>query len=73
MSNKGVLLLSGQDDFFGGYGKGVTWLYSSYKKQGIKDIEMKIYPEMRMDILHEIKHKDVYWQVVDWLERHTYY
>lgn len=68
-----ILLLAGQDDFFGEYGKGVKWLYHVYKTQGFKDVEFKIYPEMRMDILYEVNYKDVYWKIVDWLEEHTYY
>lgn len=68
-----ILLLSGKDDYFGEYGKGVKWLHTAYKKLGIKDVEMNIYPKMRMDILHEVNHRDVYWRIVDWLEEHTYY
>ncbi len=67
-----ILMLSGKEDFFGDYGRGVEWLYRNFKKSGIKDIKMKVYSKMKMDILHEEEKKRVYRDITSWLNHHTY-
>lgn len=48
-----ILLIAGEDDPVGKYGKGVKKLYKMYKKLGVKDLYCNIYPHMRHEILNE--------------------
>jgi alpha-beta hydrolase superfamily lysophospholipase len=68
-SDISILIISGQDDPVGHYGKGVEKLYKMYKKLGIKDVSMKLYPNMRHEILNETNNKEVYKDIIDFLDK----
>ena len=51
--NENILLTSGMEDPVGQNSKGVRWLYNAYKKQGVKNVVLKLYPMMRHEILNE--------------------
>ncbi|NLZ15667.1 MAG: alpha/beta hydrolase [Erysipelotrichaceae bacterium] len=61
--NEIIYLTSGQDDPVGQYGKGVQWLKQTYQKLGIKNVTLKLYPNMRHEIHNEDGYKEVY---ADW-------
>ena len=65
-----ILLLSGKDDAIGECGKGVTRVYDRYKKAGIHDVSMKLYPGMRHELLHETERKQVLEDILSWIEEH---
>lgn len=67
--NLPILLTSGQDDPVGNYGKGVKKIYKNYKKAGIKEVTLKLYPHDRHEILNEIDRKKVYQDILNWLSR----
>lgn len=67
-----VLFLSGENDPVGDSGKGVKKAYLSYKKNGIQDVEMKIYPNLRHDILHEINKEEVYQDIFCWVDKKVF-
>lgn len=48
-----VLLLSGEEDPVGDAGKGVRMVEKAMKKAGLRNINVKIYPGGRHDVLHE--------------------
>lgn len=48
-----VLLLSGAEDPVGDAGKGVQRVETAMRKAGMKDVQMKLYPGARHDLLHE--------------------
>ena len=62
-----ILLLSGGDDPVGNFGKGVIKTYNKFKQAKIASVDMKIYPGMRHDILHEDKYLEVYNDIVDFI------
>ena len=64
-----VLFLSGDNDPVGDFGKGVKTAYSDFKKAGIKNLDIKLYPGLRHDILNEKNKEDVYNDVFDWLDK----
>lgn len=55
-----LLIISGQDDPVGNFGKGVIKLSNFYKKLGFTSIDVKIYPNMRHEILNENNKEIVY-------------
>lgn len=53
-----ILIVSGKDDPVGAFGKGPTSLKKLYTKLGLNNVELKLYENMRHEILNE-KEKDV--------------
>lgn len=62
-----IYIFSGDKDPVGGAGKGVRKLYNTYKKAGIQDVTMKLYPDGRHEMLNEINKDEVMRDVVEWL------
>ena len=48
-----ILLLSGQDDPVGDFGKGVTAVHKAMTAAGFHKIQAELYPNARHDLLHE--------------------
>ncbi|EGG38577.1 Lysophospholipase, alpha-beta hydrolase superfamily [Paenibacillus sp. cl141a] len=69
--DKPVYIFSGEDDPVGHRGKGVRRLIELYRKHGVQDLEYRLYPGGRHEMLHETNRADVAADVLDWLERHT--
>ena len=65
-----LLLVSGEEDPIGAYGKGVEAAYESYKKAGIQDVTIKLYPGDRHEILNELDRGMVYQDLLDWFSAH---
>ena len=51
--NMPILLLSGQDDPVGDFGKGVLAVRQRMEKAGIRSVTMELLPQARHDLLHE--------------------
>lgn len=64
-----VLLLAGEDDPVGDYGKAVRQVYMSYKRRGIKDLSLKLYPQDRHEVLNELDRREVYEYLYSWLNK----
>ena len=59
-----IFITSGEEDPVGQNGKGVKWLEQTYKKLGVSNVTLKLYPHMR----HEIHNEDDYLTVYeDWV------
>ena len=65
-----ILVTSGEDDPVGNFGKDPTTLANIYKEVGIKDVELKLYPNDRHEILNEFDKDEVYKDLLDWLNKH---
>ena len=63
-----VLLISGDMDPVGKYGKGVAKVYERLKKTGLKDVSMILYPGARHEILNELNYREVYMDIEDWIK-----
>ncbi|MDQ8143185.1 serine aminopeptidase domain-containing protein [Chryseobacterium sp. CFS15] len=61
------LFVSGQNDPIGDFGKGVTKTVGSLKLDGFKNVDMKIYPEMRHEILNEEIRENVLNEIHQWI------
>lgn len=63
-----VLLIAGEDDPVGAYGKGVTKVYENLKNTGHGDVTLKLYPTDRHEILNETDREDVMAYLVSWFD-----
>ncbi|MBP3696015.1 MAG: lysophospholipase [Clostridia bacterium] len=61
-----LLVISGEDDPVGNYGKGIKQVYNDLKREGVKDVTLKLYPGLRHEILNERKNKTVYEDMAAW-------
>lgn len=66
--NMPILFLSGDKDPVGEQGKGVIKAYDCFKKAGIKDVNMKLYPGLRHDILREDCRQDIFEDIYNWMK-----
>ena len=64
-----VLFVSGCKDPVGNMAKGVLRCIDAFKRSGMKDITIKLYPEGRHEMLNERNKAEVYQDILDWLER----
>ena len=63
-----VLLLSGEEDPVGAYGKGVRKVYNRLRQAGAQDVQLKLYPGARHEMLNEINREQVYQDILAWCE-----
>lgn len=63
-----VLVTSGEEDPVGAYGAGVKKAYESMKEAGMRDVELKLYPGDRHEILNELDKAKVMEDVAVWIE-----
>lgn len=62
-----ILIISGDADPVGDYGRGVNKFASIYKDVGIKDLTVKLIPDGRHEILNELNKKETYEYIGSWL------
>ncbi len=62
-----ILVVSGEDDPVGSFGKEVEATVKSLKDAGVKNVEMKLYPGDRHEILNETDKEVVYVDLYQWL------
>ncbi len=63
-----ILLISGSEDPVGDYSKGVENLCKKYLECNL-NVEMKLFPEMRHEILNEIGNEEVYNSILTFIEK----
>lgn len=70
--NKNIpyLLISGEQDSIGNYGKSVNNLYKTYALIGIQDLEIILYPGLKHVILMSHEKEQVMTDIKDWLDKH---
>ncbi|HIT33107.1 MAG TPA: lysophospholipase [Candidatus Faecousia intestinigallinarum] len=64
-----VFFISGGDDPVGSYGKGVKRAAEAFRKAGMQNVAVKIYPKGRHEILNELNKEAVYADVARWIEQ----
>ena len=62
-----LLFVSGSKDPVGGMAKGVLRCIDAFKRSGMKDVTIRIYPEGRHEMLNELNKDEVYADVLEWL------
>lgn len=63
-----ILFISGAMDMVGDCSKGVERAAEAFRKAGMRDVTVKLYPELRHEILKEACHEQVYDDIDRWLE-----
>ena len=64
-----TLIVSGEMDPVGGWGKGVKTVASRLNDAGAKDVTLTLYPEMRHEILNEIGREQVWSDIEQWIRK----
>ncbi len=62
-----TLVISGENDPVGGFGKGVRYVYDNLKANGAS-VELKLYSEARHELFNEINRDEVFADIISWLE-----
>ena len=70
--NMPILFVSGEDDPVGDFGKGVKAAAKSIIDVGCNNVEIKLYPNDRHEILNELDKLDVYKDLYNWLEKNNH-
>ena len=65
--NTPVLFLSGEEDPVGERGRGVRRAYQSFCRVGVRDVDMKLYPGVRHEILNDTCRAEVFRDLSAWL------
>lgn len=65
-----MLLISGDADPIGDYGKGIWKTARLYEKAGLENIMVMLFTEGRHEILHEQNKEEVYTAIYDWIQNH---
>lgn len=64
-----VMFVSGARDPVGGESKGVLQTIDAFKRAGMRNVTIKIYPEGRHEMLNERNRGEVYGDILGWLEQ----
>jgi alpha-beta hydrolase superfamily lysophospholipase len=62
-----VWFIAGKEDPVGDYGKGVVKAADAFRKAGMEQVDMKLYPLCRHEIHNEINKEEVYEDVAEWI------
>lgn len=65
-----IYFFSGDQDPVGSMGAGVKKVVGFFRDAGVKDLELKLYPGGRHEMLNETNRAEVYADVLAWLEAH---
>lgn len=64
-----LLVVSGAEDPVGSWGKGVRAVADRLRNADMKDVTLRLYPEMRHEILNEIGKEQVWKETLKWMEQ----
>jgi alpha-beta hydrolase superfamily lysophospholipase len=64
-----VLLIAGKCDPVGGFGKMVLKCHRAFKAAGLRDVTLKLYDDMRHEVINELGKEEVYRDILSWLEK----
>ena len=66
-----VFFIAGGDDPVGSYGKGVRKAADAFRKAGMTDVDVHIYPLCRHELLNEINREEIFGDILQWLSAHV--
>ena len=62
-----TLVVSGEEDPVGDYGRGVRFVHDSLKGAGVENLKLKLYPGARHELFNEINRDEVFADLCEWL------
>lgn len=62
-----VHFIAGEKDPVGNYGEGVRKAFDSFRKAGMEQVTLKLYPQDRHELLNELDKKQVYEDLYPWI------
>lgn len=62
-----TLVISGEDDPVGNYGKGVRYVHEKLSERGVKELSLKLYPGARHELFNETNRAEVFSDLTDWI------
>lgn len=62
-----IFLIAGDQDPVGNYGEGPKQVAEWLRAAGVREVQLKLYPGMRHEVLNEIGKEEAYQDVLDWL------
>ena len=65
-----LLFLAGEDDPVGGRGRGVRKAAESMRRAGVRQVEVKLYPGARHELLVELNRQEVFADIAAFIEAH---
>ena len=68
-TNLPVYFIAGDADPVGDYGKGVRYTAEMFRKAGMKQVDVKIYPLCRHEVHNELNKEEVYQDVLNWMSK----
>ena len=63
-----ILIISGDADPVGGWGKDVRTVFDRFQSLGMQDVSLKLYPGARHEVLNELNKQEVWTDVLEWIE-----
>ncbi len=66
-----LLLVSGDQDPVGDYGRGVRRVRDGLQTAGVKDVQLKLYPGGRHEMLNELNRAQVYQDILGFLQKES--
>lgn len=63
-----ILVVSGENDPVGEFGKGPATVADIYRETGIRDVTLKLFPNDRHEILNELDRETVDRYILNWIE-----
>ncbi len=64
-----IYLASGMEDPLSNKGKDISLIADKYRKAGVKNVSVKLYPGARHEIINEINKEEVMKDMLDWLNQ----
>lgn len=65
-----ILLISGEKDSVGDYGKGIRKIAKTLDASGTTDLSMVLFADLRHELLFEDEKQQVYEKIGDWFDKH---
>ena len=65
-----ILFLSGAMDPVGSCGRGVQRAFRSFQAAGVRDVSIRLYPDLRHEILNEVCRETIYEDLFRWMTAH---
>lgn len=66
-----LLLVAGEEDPVGDYGKGPRLACDLYRSAGIREVSLKLYKNARHELLREKNQEEVFQDLLTWMKAHT--